>query len=115
MNPAVIAEQLGALGVDLDKAVREMGDLEAQAVTAEGDYKVKFSQVFREATGSVEDRKQISVAECDREWRAWGLAAAAVRLQKEHIRALHARIDVGRTLASNVRAEASLARTGVTP
>jgi hypothetical protein len=104
MNPAVIAHQLGELGVELDKSVQVMGDLEVVAVDAEGDYKAKFSRIFRESLGSVEDRKQIAVAECDTEWRIWGKAAAAVRLQKEHIRALHARIDVGRTLASNVRA-----------
>lgn len=115
MDPVVIARQLGALGVDLDEAVRKMGDLETAAVAAEGEYKAKFSRIFRDASGSVEDRKQVAVFECDAEWRMWGLAAAAVRLQKEHIRALHARIDVGRTLASNVRAEVSLARSGVTP
>lgn len=115
MNPVVIAEQLGALGVELDKAVKDMGEYEDIAVTTEGDYKVKFSRVFREGAGSVEDRKQSAIAECDVEWRTWGRAAALVRLQKEHIRALHARIDVGRTLASTIRAEVSLARTGFTP
>lgn len=112
MNPALIEQQLGNLGTQLDNAVNKLGELEQTAVEAEGDYKVKFSRIFREASGSVEDRKQIAVAECDAEWRTWGKAAAAVRLQKELVRALHARIDVGRTLASNVRAEVSLARSG---
>jgi hypothetical protein len=45
----------------------------------------------------------------DQLWRVFGKAAAAVRLQKEHIRALHARIDVGRTIQSTARAEMQLA------
>lgn len=112
MNPAEIANQLSRLGVDLDAAVRKLAEFEEISVDTEGDYKVKYSRTFREAAGSVEDRKQIAVAACDQEWRTWGKAAAAVRLQKEHVRALHARIDVGRTLASTVRAEASLAKAG---
>lgn len=115
MHPTVIASQLGALGVDLDKAVAELGRLEELAVGAEGDYKVKFAKTFREGTGSVEDRKQDAVIACDAEWRTWSKAASVVHMQKEHIKALHARIDVGRTLASTARAEASLAGSGVTP
>lgn len=115
MNPAAIEQQLGALSTQLDEAVRTLGELEQTAVEAEGDYKVKFSRVFREAVGSVEDRKQIATAECDAEWRTWGKAAAAVRLQKELIKALHARIDVGRTLASTARVEATLTRSEWTP
>ncbi|TDD97574.1 hypothetical protein [Actinomadura rubrisoli] len=115
MLPAVIAQQLGQLGVDLDQAVRRLGELEQTAIEAEAAYKVKFSQVFRGASGSVEDRKQQAVAECDAEWRNWSLAASAVHVQKEHMKALHARIDVGRSLASTARAEASLAGSGITP
>jgi hypothetical protein len=115
MLPHQIADHLGGLGVELDKAVKAMGEYEVVAVDAEGDFKVKYARVFREAAGSVEDRKQIAILDCDAEWRIWGKAAGLVRLQREHIRALHARIDVGRTLASTVRAEVSLARSGVTP
>ncbi|GAA3958370.1 hypothetical protein GCM10023085_46000 [Actinomadura viridis] len=115
MNPFTIAEQLGKLGVDLDKAKDDLGRLENEAIEAEGAFRVKYSKIFRGAAGSVEDRKQIAIFECDEEWRIWGKAAALVRLQKEHIRALHARIDVGRTLASTARAEASLAQSGWSP
>ena len=115
MVPAVIAQQLGQLGVDLDQAVKKLGELETTAIDAEATYKAKFSRMFREGVGSVEDRKQQAVAECEQEWRNWSLAASAVHIQKEHIKALHARIDVGRTLASTARAAASLAGSGITP
>lgn len=108
-----IVKQLGHLSRDLDDAVKKMGELEDVAVDAEGDYKVAFSRAFREAAGPVEDRKQIATAETDQLWRIYGKAAAAVRLQKEHIKALHARIDVGRTLQSTARAEIALVNAGV--
>ncbi|MBG0828501.1 hypothetical protein HS041_12055 [Planomonospora sp. ID67723] len=104
-----IVKQLGQLSRDLDDAVNKLADLEFIAVEAEGDYKVAFAAVFKSAVGSVEDRKQIATAETDALWRVHGKAAAAVRLQKEHIKALHARIDVGRTIQSTARAEMQLA------
>lgn len=113
MDAIVIARQLGELGVELDKAVKSLAEFEETAVDAEGDFKVAYAKAFRNGKGSVEDRKQQAFEDCDELWRVWGKAAAAVRIQKEHVRALHARIDVGRTLASNVRAEISLAQSGV--
>jgi len=107
-----IVKQLGQLSRDLDDAVRRLGELEEIAVDAEADYKVAFSRAFREASGSVEDRKQIAAAQTDHEFRVYGKAAAAVRLQREAIKALHARIDVGRTLQSTARAELALLQAG---
>lgn len=115
MDQVTIVRQLGQLAVDLDKAVARMAELEDVAVDAEGDFKVAFARVFRSGKGSVEDRKQRAFEECDQLWRTWGKAAAAVRLQKEHIRALHARIDVGRTLQATARAEIALSGSGATP
>lgn len=104
-----IVKQLGQLSRDLDDAVTKMADLEFIAVEAEGDFKVAFAHAFRDATGSIEDRKQVALIATDQLWRIYGKAAAAVRLQKEHLRALHARIDVGRTIQSTARAEMQLA------
>jgi hypothetical protein len=104
-----IVKQLGQLSRDLDDGVNKLADLEFIAVEAEGDFKVAFAAAFRDAVGSVEDRKQAAVMSTDQLWRVFGKAAAAVRLQKEHIRALHARIDVGRTIQSTARAEMQLA------
>lgn len=112
---AHVVHQLGTLSRDLDKAVDEMATLEMTAVEAEGEYKLAFAKTFREATGPVDDRKQQAVAATDALWRVWGKAAAMVRVQKEHIRALHARIDVGRTIQSTARAEMAMSQVGVTP
>lgn len=110
-----IVKQLGQLSRDLDKAVDELGKAELEAVDAEADYKLAYSKAFRSASGPVEDRKQIATAETDQLFRTWGKALAVVKLQREHIKALHARIDVGRTIQATARAEISLAGAGVTP
>lgn len=110
-----IVDQLARLAVDLDKAVERLAELEVRAIDAERDYKVAFAREFREAAGSVEDRRQAATEKTADLWRTCGLAASAVRLQKEHIKALHARLDVGRTLSANARAEAGLAGMGGTP
>ncbi|RSN12860.1 hypothetical protein DMB42_11830 [Nonomuraea sp. WAC 01424] len=104
-----IVKQLGQLSRDLDDAVNKLADLEFLAIEAEGEFKVAFAKAFREATGSVEDRKQVAVMQTDPLWRTHEKGAAAVRLQKEHIKALHARIDVGRTIQSTARAEMQMA------
>lgn len=108
-----VVKQLGQLSRDLDKAVDDLATLELTSVDAEGDYKLAYSRAFREAAGSVEDRKQQATEATDEKWRVYGKAAAAVRIQREHIKALHARIDVGRTLQSTAKAELQLAGAGV--
>lgn len=104
-----IIKQLGQLSRDLDDGVNKMADLEFIAVEAEGDFKVAYAEAFAAAEGSIEDRKQHAALATHQLWRIHGKAAAAVRLQKEHLRALHARIDVGRTIQSTARAEMQLA------
>lgn len=117
MNEQILAivNQLGTLSAALDTAVQKLGEFEETAIDAEGDYKLKFAKAFRAASGSVEDRKQQATIECDQEWRTWGKAASLVRVQKESLKALHSRIDVGRTMQATARAEIGLAGLGGTP
>lgn len=110
-----LVSQLGQLGRDLGQAIKQLGVLEDLAVDAEGDYKTAYSKVFRNAPGAVEDRKQAAIAETDALWRTWGKAAAAVRLQRESLKALHARIEIGRTMVSREKALVSLAGSGGAP
>ena len=107
--------QLGTLGRDLGKEISSLGRMEEIAVDAEGDFHTAYSKVFRNAQGSVEDRKQAAIAETDSLWRVWGKAAAAVRLQRESLKALHARIEIGRTMVSREKALVSLAGRDGTP
>lgn len=104
-----IIRQLAQLGRDLDVEVGRYGDLELLAVDAEGDFRKAYAEKHAAAEGNLEDRKQAAVAATDAEWRTWGKALAAVKRQRESLRALHARIDIGRTMASREKALAELA------
>lgn len=104
---------LSELSRELSPAVNELRRLDEIRVHAEGDFKSAFARAFREATGSVEDRKQQAWLEADGLWRTWSLAESAVKMQQAHIKALHARVDVGRSVFSAQRAEmAFVASTG---
>lgn len=100
---------LADLSRELDQAVTDLGRYEAMAVDAEADYKVAHAHAFKDAHGSVEARKAEATIGCDELFRTWGKAAALVNMQKAHIRALHTRIDVGRTIQATARAEVNLA------
>lgn len=108
-----IVKQLGQLSRDLDDAVDRLCELEELSVDIEADHKLAFAKAFKVATGPVEDRKQSAVIETDKEYRLAGKAAAGVRKQKEHLKALHARIEVGRSLQSTARSEIALVNAGV--
>ena len=108
-----IVKQLGQLSRDLDDEVDRLCELEEMAVDAEADYKKAFAQAFKTAAGAVEDRKQTATIETDDLYRISGKAAAAVRRQKESLKALHARIEVGRSIQSTARSEIALVKAGV--
>ena len=111
----VVIRQLGQLGRDLETEITLLAELEEIAVEAEGDYRRDFAISYRNATGTMEDRKQWATFETEVLWRTWGKASAAVRRQRESLKALYARIDIGRTMASREKALAALAgRDGAT-
>ena len=111
----VVIRQLGQLGRDLETEIAVLAGLEEIAVEAEGDYRRDFAISYRNATGTMEDRKQWATFETEVLWRTWGKASAAVRRQRESLKALYARIDIGRTMASREKALAALAgRDGAT-
>jgi hypothetical protein len=96
---------LGEIARELTASVNKMRELDEIRVHSEGDYKSAFAKAFREATGSVEDRKQQAWLETDGLWRTWSLAESAVKMQQAHIKALHTRVDVGRSWMSAQKAE----------
>lgn len=110
-----LADQLDVLSRELDDKTAELSQLETNAIDAKRVYEVAYARAFldRGNTGTVDDRKQRAALNTAEERYTADIAAAHVRACKEAIKALHVRIDVGRTLASNARAEAALA--GGTP
>jgi hypothetical protein len=95
--------------------VNHLAELEEAAITAEGEFKGAFARSYASGAGSIEDRKQASVAATLGLWTTWQHAAAAVRLQRESIKALTERIGIGRTIHSTARTEMQLAGTGDGP
>lgn len=108
-----IVKQLTQLSRDLDEAVDRLCELEELAVDCEADYKKAFAEAFLNGAGAVEHRKQWAVIQTDDLYRISGKAQAAVRRQVQHLRALHARIEVGRGLQSTARSEIALVNAGV--
>lgn len=110
-----IGENLGELSRQLDQLVARHDDLQQQAAKAKSDAETAYARAFLAAQGPMDARhQQAKLAAADERWHA-DLADRQVAASKEAIRALHARLDVGRTMAASTRAEASLAQSGATP
>jgi hypothetical protein len=115
LTPNAIARQLITLSRDLDELVSRFRDVEKAAAEAKRDAEVAYARAYMGSEGPVEERKQRAIESTADQRFVADLTDREVASCKEAIRALHARIEIGRTLASNVRAEVSLAKTGVTP
>lgn len=122
----VLAGQLAALGRDLQDAVTELGNLEEQAVNAEGHYRAReyayneaMDKAFLAFDGSVEVRKAQARVTNGSYWLDsqdayldWARAKAAVRTQNASISAISKRIEIGRSLLSREKALLSLSGIG---
>lgn len=100
---------LGQISRDLDEAVNDLETLEQNATRAETAFKVAEARAFMHAEGSVDARKAQATIETERLRDEHEGAAAAVRVQRERIKSLHARIDVGRTISASERSLAGVA------
>lgn len=112
MNPNQIAAGLIDLGRELDRLVREYRDLSATAADAKRVYERAEAEAYLTSTGPVEERKRKAVLAASDERFAADLAERMVSACKEAIRAVHARIDVGRTLSATTRDEMKLSGVG---
>lgn len=114
MTPNQIAAFLIQLGRELDALVREYRDLGDGVAEAKRDAELAYAKAYMEAEGStVEDRKQTALlASADARYLA-DLMDRKVAGCREAIRAVHARIEVGRTLSATTRDEMKLAGSGV--
>jgi hypothetical protein len=112
-----IATWLGVLVRQLDAKVVEYAHLCDEAAEARRIAEVAFARHFLSAEGAMDARRQIANLEAANERFGADVAERKVAACKEAIRALHLKIDVGRTASANVRAElAALGSTsGSTP
>ena len=98
-----ILAHLQSVSRDLDKAIDDLKTLELAAENAEAAYRVAKAKAFLSAEGPVQAREHQAVLATQTELIQRGEAAALVRVQVQRVKSLHARIDVGRTVASAER------------
>lgn len=114
-TPSDIARWLVELGRQLDAKVTEYADLGDEAAAARRDAEVAFARHFLQAEGPMDIRRQVAIEHAADKRFAADIAERKVAACKEAIRALHLKIDVGRTASANVRAEIALAGSGAAP
>jgi len=115
MTPNEIASHLIQLSGALDELVTEYRGLGDAAPEAKKKAEVAYAEAYMRAEGTVEERRQFAILVAADERFAADLAERKVSGCREAIRAVHARIDVGRTLSATTRDEMKLAGTGVHP
>lgn len=98
-----VLDQLQNISRDLDNAITELTELEYAAAKAESVYRVAKAKAFMRSEGAVQAREHQAVIATEVELIERDKTAAMVRVQREAIKALHARIDVGRTLVATQR------------
>lgn len=104
-SPNEIAHWLGELTRQLDAKVTEYAQLSDDAAAARRDAEVAFARAFLAADGPMDIRRQIAMEKAADKRFGADVADRKVAACKEAIKALHLKIDVGRTASANVRAE----------
>lgn len=113
LTPTEIAKRLIVLNRHLYAKVNELEALGERAAQARKDAKVAYAQAFLSAHGPMDIRKQAAeLASADAKFAA-DAAEQQVSACKEALKAIHAAIDVGRSLSATSRDEMKLA--GVAP
>jgi hypothetical protein len=100
---STILDHLQSISRDLDKAIDQLETLELASERAEAAYRVAKAKAFLSAEGAVQAREHQAVLATQTELIERGEAAALARVQVQRVKSLHARIDVGRTVASAER------------
>lgn len=115
LTPNAIASNLIQLSRKLDELVGEFKAVEEAAAEAKRDAELAYAEAYMATEGTVEERKQAAIQKSADVRYLADLSERKVAGCKEAIRALHARIEVGRTLSATTRDEMKLAGTGVMP
>lgn len=112
MTPNEIAQNLINLSRRLDLLVKDYKTQQDAAAEAKRDAVKAEASAYLNSTGPVEERKrQAALAASDAVFQA-DLTERQVVATREAIRALHAHIEVGRTLSASTRDEIKLAGVG---
>jgi len=110
-----VMNHLRDLSKELDSLVRKIGDEDKIATVLREEYLRAYAKTWRNSTGSVEARKQITISFTEKERLAAEIADCVVRDLRRQIDALKSRIEVGRSLGSAIKAEVALTNTSFSP
>ncbi len=98
-----VVQQLAELGRELDAAVRALRDAELDAVRKRQSADLAESQAFVSAQGSAELRRHLArLGAADQEAEAL-TAEAVARYLRARIKAIDARIEIGRSMGAALR------------
>lgn len=110
-----VAQQLARLSRDLDITVKQIEAADSEAIKCRVGFDLAFSRAFIAGEGSVDRRKHEAVIGTIGVREAADVADAVVRHLRRQLDAIKTRIEVGRSYGAAVRAEASLAGSGMAP
>jgi hypothetical protein len=110
LTPNSVVSGLLELSRELAELVKDLDQLEIDAVNSREDLTLASAKSFLSAEGPVETRKAIAITETHNERLVAETAEALVRGRKRQLDTLRVRIDVGRSAAAALRAEIDLAR-----
>jgi len=123
----LLARQLSQLGRDLESEITVLGEMEDATVTAEGTYRhyqelyddAQAAALLRSKLSSEGSRKAEARLACIEERQVmeqalldWRKKQAALRTQHANIQAVHRRIEIGRSLLSREKIQATLELEG---
>lgn len=122
MDGDILAAQLAQLGKQLDEATSVLADFDVLATGAGIEFQRRkevledaLAHAFQAVTGAVETRKTVARLHCTGEqkdaheaYATWERAKCQVRNQQAAVRAINARIDIGRSLLSREKSLLSL-------
>jgi hypothetical protein len=114
-NLSEIAQRLSELSRDLDKQTGEAEGLDLKAVRAKHAYEIAYANAFLTSDGAMDVRKQKAILATDRDKLDAEIAEQVLRACRARIGTIKVQIDTGRSLSAAIRAEVSLAGSGITP
>ncbi|MDB4872759.1 MAG: hypothetical protein JWL97_3763 [Gemmatimonadales bacterium] len=112
MHPQEVAARLGQLAIALDDLVSEYKELGEKAAAARRDFKKAKASSYLRAEGSIVARQAVAELQSADAGFDADIADVGVSACREAIKAMHARIDVGRTVSATLRDEMRLGGPG---
>lgn len=108
LTPSQVALRLSKMSRELQERANEQRPLEDAAVEAREAYTLAYAKRFLQEDGNNEERKQRTLEMTSELRLAADLAGVLVKMHIQQINTLRKRIDVARSAAALVRAEAEL-------